>query len=172
MGISPRTDYSVIRFSSWGATHNQGEQGFTERGKTEIIQLLREHGDVYIFDEDQEWDDTFNPQIPPDAIHDLLYHANMYIGDSGTMSTEAALLGTPVIRCNSFTNDRQGKYIELQDVYGLLYSTPDEKDAIKRIQRILTGCIDASLYKSRRNQVFSRQEDVTEFMTDITHRLK
>jgi len=31
-----------------------------------------------------------------------LYYANVYIGDSQTMATEASVLGTPAIRSNSF----------------------------------------------------------------------
>ena len=41
--------------------------------------------------------------ISPDKMHDALHYATMYIGDGGTMATEAAVLGTPAIFISSLT---------------------------------------------------------------------
>jgi predicted glycosyltransferase len=39
------------------------------------------------------------------------------------MTTEAAVLGTPAIRCNSFVGKRDmGNFIELEKKYGLIFN--------------------------------------------------
>ena len=40
--------------------------------------------------------------IAPNRMHDLMYHASLFIGDSQTMCAEAGILGTP------FINEKDG----------------------------------------------------------------
>jgi predicted glycosyltransferase len=35
--------------------------------------------------------------VSPEKMHDLLYYADLLIGDSQTMTTEAGVLGTPAM---------------------------------------------------------------------------
>ena len=48
-----------------------------------------------------------------------LYIMQIIFGESGTMATEAALLGTPSIRVSTIA--KMGNFEELSDKYGLLY---------------------------------------------------
>ena len=67
-------------------------------------------------------------KISPEKIHHLLYFATMFVGDSQTMTSEAAVLGTPAIRCNSFVG--RISYLEEEEhKYGLTFGfTPDKFD--------------------------------------------
>ena len=58
--------------------------------------------------------------IPPESIHSLLYYAKMFIGDSQTMTTEAAILGTPALKCNTFAG-KLSVPNELEEKYNLCY---------------------------------------------------
>jgi len=71
--------------------------------------------------------------LPVEAIHDLLAFADCYVGDSQTMATEAALLGTPAVRTSAFVgDDDMSNFRELETEYGLLQSFADEDAAIDR----------------------------------------
>jgi len=71
--------------------------------------------------------------LPVEAIHDLLAFADCYVGDSQTMATEAAVLGTPAVRTSAFVgDDDMSNFRELETEYGLLQSFADEDAAIDR----------------------------------------
>jgi len=54
-------------------------------------------------------------------MHSLLYYATMFIGDSQTMTSEAAMLGTPSLKLNSFAG-KLSVPNELEQKYQLCYS--------------------------------------------------
>ena len=70
------------------------------------------------------------------AVINVLSFASLYIGDSGTTATEAACLGVPAIRCNSFACSRleRSNFVELEKKYGLLfnYGVDDQNKAIDK----------------------------------------
>jgi predicted glycosyltransferase len=103
-GVRTENTTSVVRFVGWNALHDVGQGGFSPAAKREIVSLLDDVGDVYISAETDLPPDLEEYQLsfPPQLIHDLLANADYYIGDSGTMATEAAILGTPSISSNSF----------------------------------------------------------------------
>lgn len=72
---------------------------------------------------------------PANAIHSVLAYADLYLGDSQTMATEAALLGTPAIRSNSFVgpNDMTNFKV-LEEQYGLLYNIREFEDVLAKVK--------------------------------------
>jgi predicted glycosyltransferase len=99
--------YVVLRFIGWTANHDVGKKGISEDKKNEIVKLLKNNYHVYISSENELSDDLkeYSLKIPASKIHHVLYGAELYLGDSQTMATEAALLGTPSIRTNSFVGE-------------------------------------------------------------------
>ena len=53
-------------------------------------------------------------------MHHALYFAEMFIGDSQTMTAEAAVLGTPALRLNNFVG-KLGYLNELERKFNLTY---------------------------------------------------
>jgi predicted glycosyltransferase len=144
-------------------------KGFSKAAKTELVSALAEQGEVYITSE-SELPPEFEPYrlpIPPEEIHHLLYYANLYIGDSQTMATEAAVLGTPSIRSNTFAgDDDMGNFVYLEDRYGLLRSTDDEDEAIDTAQRWIDDPSLQSKWDERRQKLLDDTIDVTEYILE------
>lgn len=167
-GVDPSRTYFFVRFRDWCALHDVGQGGFSETAKRELISALSDRGDLYISSQSDlppEFDEHRLP-VPSHLVHDLLYHADLYVGDSATMATEAAVVGTPAVRCQSFADQEDmTNFVELEE-YGLLYSTADETDAIDEARAIASGRrqVDADRH---REAMLADKIDVTEFATNV-----
>ncbi|MFB6130541.1 MAG: DUF354 domain-containing protein, partial [Salinigranum sp.] len=87
-GVSVEDPYFVVRLCAWNAYHDVGYTGFSPAAQRELISSLSEHGDVYVTSENPLPADLseYRLPIPPHLVHHLLYYADLYVGDSGTMS--------------------------------------------------------------------------------------
>ncbi|HNQ61375.1 MAG TPA: DUF354 domain-containing protein [Bacteroidia bacterium] len=97
----------ILRFSELGAYHDVGKTGITDALARRLISKLSEHGRVYITSERAltEEFEQYRIHIRATDIHHALYYADLFIGDSQTMTAEAAVLGTPAIRYNDFVGE-------------------------------------------------------------------
>jgi len=120
LGVEKEERYFLVRLVALRAHHDIGEKGIgTEQAKM-IIEKLSGYGRVFISAES-----TVDPGLekyllrtPVDKIFDVLAFADIVIGDSQTMTAEAAVLGTPALRCNTFVG-RLAYLEELEHKYGL-----------------------------------------------------
>ena len=61
----------------------------------------------------------------------------MFIGDSQTMTSEAAILGTPALKCNTFAG-KLSVPNELENKYGLCYSyLPEQFNELMKKVKLL-----------------------------------
>jgi len=121
-GLNEGDTYFILRFTAFKAHHDVGMYGLSNAQKWQLINLLERHGKVLITSEvnDPEFAKYAAP-ISPEKMHSLMYYAKMLACDSQTMTTEAAILGTPAFRCNTFA----GKLTVIEEVekyYDLAYS--------------------------------------------------
>ena len=91
--------YIIVRFVAFNAYHDFGLHTLNVAQKKKLINSLTQYGKVFISSESQLPEELlkYKLEIPPEMIHDVLANAILFIGQSGTMSAEAALLGTPSI---------------------------------------------------------------------------
>lgn len=167
--IRPEDEYYVLRAIGWDAHHDYGKTGLSHDTLEKIVSILDEYGDVYITGERMlpERFERYKLDIPPSLVHDLLYYADGYIGDSGTMATEAAVLGTPAIRVDPFAAEQDNSnFVELEDEYRLLFSTPDERRAIQRLREQIENPSREESHKKRRERLLEEKVDVTEFIVE------
>lgn len=167
-GVEPTDPYSVVRFVSWGAQHDVGEGGLSLAGKEAIVETLAEAGDVYITSEEplEPPLDQYRLPVDPEDMHHLLAFARAYVGDSQTMATEAGLLGTPAVRCNSFAGDDDMANFRLLAEYGLVFSTDDEERAREHVEEVLAGT-DRAVWQRRRGEFVEDTIDVASFVRDV-----
>lgn len=163
-GIDPNSPYFVIRVAGWDAYHDVGHGGLTVPGIHRLIDLLGSHGQVFISAEYELPPDLerYRLPTPPEVIHSVLYYADLYVGDSGTMSTESAILGTPSIRTNTMIGSDENVFKELEHRYGLLRSFADESRAIRAVDEILAHGLESVDWEKRRAMLLAEQPDVTE----------
>jgi predicted glycosyltransferase len=166
-GLTMGETYFVLRFNAFKAHHDIGAQGLSLDDKRRLVGLLKPHGKVFISTEseiDPEFQ-CYQLTVSPDKIHSLLYYATMFIGDSQTMTSEAAVLGTPAIRCNSFVG--RISYLEEEEHrYGLTFGfRPDQKELMyARIEEFLALPELKEEWQRRRMKMLADKIDVTAFM--------
>lgn len=162
--------YFVMRFNAFKAHHDVGVVGLTIENKRRMVQLLSQHGKVFITTE-RNIDDEFLPyqlRVPQDKVHSLLYYATMFVGDSQTMTSEAAVLGTPSIRCNTFVG--RIHYLEEEEHrYALTYGfRPENSEAMFRRVEELLAKGNAALkaeWANKRALLLQEKIDYTTFLT-------
>jgi hypothetical protein len=104
MGLAADEPFAIVRLSALTAHHDRGIRGidaaFLRRLKTEVEGKLR----LLITSERALPDDLAADRLalPAHRIHHALAAAEFYLGDSQSMTTEAAMLGTPAFRMSSF----------------------------------------------------------------------
>lgn len=126
--------YAIFRFVGWYANHDVGNNGFTLEQKTELVHTVEPYMNVYISSEKELPDvlSKYKLPTPAAAIHSVLAEADLYLGDSQTMASEAALLGTPAIRSNSFVGENDmSNFKMLENKYGLLRNIASYEDVLK-----------------------------------------
>jgi len=170
-GVMPNETYSVLRFVGWDAHHDVDEEGLSLQTKRELVSRLSEHGSVYITSEEDLPTDLANYRLPiaPEHVHHLLYYADLLVGDSQTMTCEAGILGTPAIRSNSLASSKtdHARYLqELEEDYGLVYSTMDENLALDLAEDLITKSTNP-MWNKKRQLLLEDKIDVTNFMLDV-----
>ena len=161
--------YFIMRFNAFKAHHDVGVVGLTIENKRRMVELLSRHGKVFITTE-RNIDAEFAPyqlKVSPEKAHSLMYYATLFVGDSQTMTSEAAVLGTPSIRCNTFVG--RIHYLEEEEHrYGLTYGfRPEESEAMfARVEELLAmGTAELKREWSKRRAVLlSEKIDYTAFM--------
>jgi len=101
-------------------------------------------------------------------MHDVLAYADMYIGDSQTMTAEAAVLGTPAVRYNDFVG-RLSYLEELEHRYGLTYGIPttEPEKLFMKVNELLSMDGIKNEWQSRRQKMLSEKTDLTPFMISL-----
>ena len=101
-------------------------------------------------------------------MHDALAYASYYFGESGTMTAECAMLGTPAIQISGLPRGTIGTLSELDNKYNLveIYENYDDrilKDIIGRLN-------DIKFYSKiikRRQQLIDDTIDMTQYMINL-----
>ena len=104
----------------------------------------------------------------PLDIHHLMTFASLYVGDSQSMSVEAAMLGVPCIRFNSFVGKiKVGVIDELENKYHLLNSIHTGKPdmLLETISEMLNDESIKDKYSMARKSMLQEKIDVTAFIT-------
>ncbi len=166
IGLKEGEPYFILRFNAFKAHHDVGVEGLSIENKRRLIQLLEQKGKVFITSE-KNIDDEFKWYqliVSPEKIHSLLYYATMFVGDSQTMTSEAAVLGTPAIRCNTFVG-RITYLNEEESKYGLTYGfLPNNSEAMfSKIEELLSLSYIKKEWFARRKKMLSEKIDVTAF---------
>lgn len=174
-GVVLNQPYYVFRFVGWNAHHDIGQKGFSHDQKLKLVRSLEEVGNVYITTEEPLPDEfeEYRLPVPPQHIHHLLYYADMFIGDSQTMATEAAILGTPAIRSNSFASgDDMSNFKFLEEKYDILYSIGDPDQAIVRALELANDPNIKSRWRAKSGELMDDMINVNNFIieTIIDHK--
>jgi predicted glycosyltransferase len=160
----------LLRFSQLGAYHDKGISGLTDDKAMQLVNLLSSHGKVLITSERPlpPLLEPYRIAIKASDIHHVLAFADLYIGDSQTMTAEAAVLGTPALRFNDFV--RELSYLEeLEFRYDLTYGfkTNEFDSLIEKAKQLLAVPDLKESWAAKRNKMLSEKINVAQFFTRL-----
>ncbi|MCB2219457.1 MAG: DUF354 domain-containing protein [Bacteroidetes bacterium] len=167
LGVQKSETWFVLRFNAFRAHHDIGEGGMTFVQKKRLVEKLMKHGKVFISAEG-EVDPEFRPMLLPDRpelMHSILAYTTLYVGESQTMTSEAAVLGTPALKCNTFAG-RLSVPNDLEKQYGLCYAyLPEDFDIMMdKVDELLAMPDLKSEWQKRRLKMLEEKIDVTAFL--------
>ena len=164
-GLSRDDTFIILRFVSWGASHDIGQHGI--KNKKELVKALEKYGRVFITSEGELENDLekYKIKVSPEKLHDLLFYASLYIGEGATTASECAVLGTHAIFVNTL---RLGYTDEEEEKYNLVYNFSDEKtmekQAFDKALELLENNNLREEGKRKRERLLKDKIDVTAFM--------
>ena len=175
LGVAPDEDYVIVRLNAFGSHHDVGEAGFTPEKRRELVERLAEHATVFVSDEGGEMDLDEAParsfDLQPALLHDALDEASLLVADTQTMVTEAALLGTPAIRSNSFVGaDDMGNFVELEQ-HGLVYNLREFDAVLDAAVDLLADDDTEARWRRIRNDYLEDKVNLTEVVLDVAENL-
>lgn len=166
VGLNAKERFILLRFVSWEASHDVGQQGLTFNQKIQLVNQLKSYGRIFISSEGKLPPELepYRLKLAPHKIHHFLAYTSLYIGEGSTTASECALLGVPNILVNSLLspNTRPGVHMELEQ-YGVqeLFETFD--GVLEKALRLLKDGVKAQ-WQLRRNKILDEKIDVTAFM--------
>jgi predicted glycosyltransferase len=165
--ISAGEEYVVLRFAGLNAHHDEGVRGINNETARQLVKELLKFKKVVITSERELLQELepYRISIQSADMHDILAHASFIVGDSQTMSAEAAVLGTPYIRYNDFVG-KIGYLKELEEKYQLGYGIkPDNEAELLQTAQKLASCADIKKkYRDKRVKMLSEKINTAEFL--------
>lgn len=167
-GLQKGERFFIMRFVAFKGHHDVNQGGLSIDQKKRIVDLLSSYGRVIITSEralEPELEEYRLP-VPPEEIHSLMAFASLFVGDSQTMTSEAAILGVPALKCNTFAGNLSVPN-ELEEKYGLCYAyRPDEFDRFfEHIKSIVENQMSKDEWQSKRKRFLADKLDCTAFFT-------
>lgn len=162
LGVAPDERYALVRFVGWSANHDVRRHGIAESEKLTLVKQLCERMKVFVSSETAlpAALQPYRMTLHPSHIHDVLHFADLYVGDSQTMATEAALLGTPSVRSNSFIGaDDFSNFRNLQASH-LLFNEPTFGACLERALALADDTTSKATWLRRRDAFFDHVGDI------------
>ena len=160
-------EYCIIRLSQLNATHDiDDNKGITNQNLKVIFDLLGGKYKIIILSEREI------PAYAKDMLYngdsmdvkDLLYFSKFIISDSGTMASEAAILGTPNILINKLAKDigvhRELKKAKLQLYFNSFY------ESIDSINMFIKNDSFIDEYKRNRKKYIEKCDDLNKLLIE------
>lgn len=178
-GIQEGERFFIMRFVALKGHHDVGQHGLTLEQKKALVELMKSYGRVIITSEraiEPEFEQYRLP-VPPEEIHSLMAYSSMFLGDSQTMTSEAAVLGVPALKCNTFAG-RLSVPNMLEQKYDLCYAyQPVQFDEMYRHIEMLLAQDPQELkneWRAKQQRMLGEMIDPTEFFVNYieTHNFK
>lgn len=167
LGLKEDDKFVILRFVSWNASHDYGHKGVSIENKIKAVQEFSKYAKVFISSEAEipKELEKYRITLEPHRMHDALAFADLVWGESATMISEAAVLGTPGIYL-----DNTGRYYtsEQEYKYGLCYnyseSEEEQQKAINKGLELLENKYLKETWQKKRQQMLNEKIDVTGFL--------
>lgn len=166
-GLARDDPFSIVRLVNWGASHDVGDYGV--KNLREVVETLSQYGRVILSSEKDLPDDLqqFALRGPRKNMLHLQAFARLFFGESATMASECAMLGTPAI---FLSTSKRGYINEQQDRYGMVFSYNDpetgQHDALAKAVELLSDPETPHTWQAKRKAMLDDLIDVSRFVAD------
>lgn len=159
-GLDPGR-YAVLRLSALAAHHDRGARGLSGAFVERVEGVLP--GLAIVRSAERQTRTRFAPW----ELHDLLAFARLIVSDSQTMTIEAAVLGVPAVRINSFVG-RSTVLDELERRYRLAlgFAPEQEEAALAAVRDLVADPGVPALWQERRRRLLADKVDLTSWMIE------
>lgn len=168
-GVGPDEAYALVRFNAFDALHDVGS-GSRADERRELIRHLTERVTVFVSDEAGTLDLSDLPaeryDLHPGRMHDALAEARLFVTDTGTMATEAGLLGTPTVRYADPDEPTMGEFEELRE-NGLLKQHNTMSDVVNAATRLLDDDEAVTRWATARDRYLTGTTDLTDLLVHV-----
>ena len=165
-GLSQDGDTFLLRTVSWQASHDVTEKGWSNEFTMQIVNYLKQKGKVIISSEGGLPLNLkpFHFTGPFHYIHHLMAFTRLYIGESATMASECAVLGTPAIYAamtgRGYTDEQEHRFGLVKNVAHLEW-----KSVKSAIDDMLSQ--GPSFYAQKRKKLLEEKTDVANFVAEL-----
>jgi predicted glycosyltransferase len=170
LGVGPDEDYAILRFNAFDAVHDLDQEGLTAAEEQELVERIAE--DVRVFVSDEGGESAYDVpgaqpfDIHPARMHDALAEASLLVAETGTMVTEAAMLGTPVVGAGAFHTWEFGEFERLGD-RGLVAVAVGIDEAVERSRMLLRDDSAGERWEQRRRALLADTVDLSSLLVDV-----
>ena len=167
LGLAEGDPFIIIRFVSWQASHDVGYNGLTLDTKRKAVHEFEKYGRVFITSEKPlpEEFEKYRISVSPEKMHDLLYYATLLYGESATMASECAVLGTHAIFCDfagrGYTDEEERDY---NLVYNFKLDESSQENSIEKAVELLQDPALKTKGREKQKRLLNDKIDVTAFM--------
>jgi uncharacterized protein len=165
--------YIIMRFNLIDAIHDIGMHALPISSQIELVKQFEKYARVFISPEGALVSELepYRLKIPYHRIHHALYFASLLVSDSCTMTTEAAVLGTPAVRIHPIVgrNTDPAIFRELEEKYNLVYSFHDFTGALQKALQLISRPGLKAEWDYKRRKLMLEKIDFNDFMLDFIH---
>lgn len=170
LGVKKGEKYAIIRFVAWHATHDIGLGGLSSENKRKLIGTLSPNMKVFITSENElpEEFKQYEIKIKPEDMHSAIAFAHLFLGEGGTMASEAAVLGVPSLLY--LHNQNYGVLIDQKRLGLLMMFGIDDKGVNDSIEFLSQNANYDRLrldWQKNRKFMLSRKIDLSSFLYDL-----
>jgi predicted glycosyltransferase len=169
LGVSPGEPFFLVRLVELTAHHDVGAKGLSVEQVERLVAELEPHGRVFV-NAEGDLPQSLRERAfraPPEHMHSFMAQARMLVSDSQTMTMEAAILGRPAIRCNTFVG-KCSVITELEERYRLAWGfQPAQFDVMLGTIRTMLADpgLDADM-AARRALMLSEKQNLADWLVD------
>lgn len=162
LDIKKGEKYIILRFVSWGAVHDIGHSGLSDKSKAELIEKLSKYHKIFISSESQLPKEfvSYQIKISPDKMHDVLANATLFLGEGATMASECAMLGTPAI----YVNTLDAGTLQAEERSGSIFGFRNSDGVMEKAIELLETSNLKEKFQENRKTLLKDTIDVTRFM--------
>lgn len=163
LGVGSDQKLVLLRFISWNASHDIGQHGIPDSEKRLLVSRFNELGYTVCISAEGELLPDLEPyrlKLPSNRIHDVIATSDLFIGESGTMATEACLLGTPAF----FVNSLDAGVFREEVQRGLLWHFQSGEDVTEKIISILNSTDFEAQHRMAVQKLHTEKIDFTGFL--------